>query len=163
MKGKKLIETPIDAASGGSQAPNLVNFLYNPTTPGVPNNSVKPDPYVNPFTVNKDTAFDDKLVQALIAKINSKHPEEKLTGASAGVKALMGKKVGDIMKDGKIEFKSLQGKLVLTSETGATQQEKIRVGKRTFVPNPDAMRMYEEFQPTQSGPATRPYKRVKRV
>lgn len=156
------METPIDATSGGSQAPNLVNFLYNPSAPAAPNNSVKPDAYVNPFTVSKDTAFDDKLVQALIAKINSKHPEEKLTGASAGVKALFGKKVGDIMKDNQIEFKSLQGKLVLTSETGA-KQEKIMVGKRTFVPNLDAMKVYKEFQVTKPGKAQRPYKRVTRV
>ena len=114
-----MVETPIDAVQGTNST--VVQFLYNPVKPGVPNNTVKPDPYVTPYTVNRDAIFDDKLVAALIKKINDKHPEETIKAPSAAVKALQGKKLGDIMKDNKIEFKSLNGLLTTVEDTGAGQ------------------------------------------
>lgn len=115
---RKFKETPIDALSSANA--NIVQFLYNPTKPGVPNNTVKPDPYVTPYTIAKDTIIDDKLINALIAKVNEKHPEEKLKGPSSAVKAWYNKKIGDIAKDpNKIEFKSLNGLLTTMDDTGA--------------------------------------------
>lgn len=135
-KSRRFSESPVDLAV----PPNATSIavLFNPSAPGKGG-----DPVTYQTKALGDTISQD-WIDGVIAKINQKHPEEKVTGASNGVKALIGKKFQDVIKDNAIEMATLQGKLVLKSETGAgtaVKESVIVVDRKAWVLKEDVKKM----------------------
>lgn len=136
---RRLYETPVDLAV----PPNATSIavLFNPSAPGKGG-----DPVTYQTKALGDTISQD-WIDGVITKINQKHPEEKVTGASNGVKALIGKKFQDVIKDNTIELATLQGKLVTKGETGAgtaVKESAIVVDRKAWVLKEDIVKILNQ-------------------
>lgn len=115
IRYNRLFETPIDISSPVAPS-TVVRFLYNAQQP----NQGKPF-YVStkaqPAGVTAQTKIDNEMLDALVKKLSAQGETLKPSNA---LKAWIGKSIGEVMKDNKVELKSLNGLLTTVEDTGAS-------------------------------------------